>query len=126
MKLFVDDEREPLEPGWEVRRDALGAFMAINLHAAGNLEYQIEQLSLDHDLGHDTLSGYDVAQNLEEKVLQGECLPPFILRVHSGNSVGVQKILQAFYSIARYCEREGLNVPTIMRVQPLDVCKPLS
>lgn len=125
MKLFVDDERFPLDDGWEIRRDTLGAFMAINLHAAGNLEYQIEQLSLDHDLGEGG-EGYDVARNLEDKVLQGMCLPPFVLQVHSGNSVGVQRILQSFYAIARYCERNGLNIPTIMRRETLDVCKPMS
>lgn len=126
MKLCIDDERTPIEPGWEIVRSTLDAFIYLNLHANGDLQYHIEELSLDHDLGEDALNGCDVARNLEEKVLQGMCLPPNVLQVHSGNSVGVQNILDCFKSIVRYCEREGLEVPTIRRVQVLDFCQPMT
>jgi hypothetical protein len=92
MKLFVDDERKPPCDDWEVARNALSAYIFLNLHATG-APYCIEILSLDHDLGEDCQTGYDVAAWLEEQVYTGNVLPPKVLKVHSANPVGRARIL---------------------------------
>jgi len=100
MNIFVDDERMPPAPEWqwEVFRDCGKAIAAI-VRNQGNIEI----LSLDHDMGQDVPTGYDIASWLEKEVWTNGMIPPKILRVHSANPVGKQRILQCFESIVRFC-----------------------
>lgn len=106
MKLFVDDERA-IPPEMEVAaRDASAAIALLE-------DGVVRELSLDHDLGENVPTGYDVAAWLECRVYMHGMIPPKVLKVHSANPVGRARILQTFQSIARYCERNGMQIPQI-------------
>lgn len=116
MKLFVDDERLPptLDKDWVLVRDPNIAMLLMQ-----NYPGQIEILSLDHDLGNNVPTGYDIAAWLEKEILSPgpwKTQPisiPKILRVHSANPVGRLRILQAFESIARFCDATDTERPKI-------------
>lgn len=116
MKLFVDDERNPPDGTWNVVRSAELAI----IYLQSSPEQPLEILSLDHDLGEprETNSGSEVAKWLEAAVHVNGFLPPAVLQVHSGNPVGVDNILAAFRSIARFCRENGMEIPEVRRVQP--------
>ena len=96
MKVFLDDERAAPE-GW-VR--ARWPDEVIALLEAGN----VEELSLDHDLGDDERgTGYNVLLWIEEAVALRGFQPPR-LKVHSANSSARQKMeaaINAIYRLAR-------------------------
>lgn len=113
MKLFVDDERPmPTNGNWIISRTPAGAIQLM-VWAVQNPGNRIEILSLDHDLGENVPTGYDIAAWLEKEVITKGMIPPKVLKVHSANPVGRARILLAFKSIARYCEQNGMEVPTI-------------
>jgi hypothetical protein len=116
MKLFVDDERLPptMEKDWVLVRDPHIAIKIMDSFAD-----RIEILSLDHDLGMPTMTGYDIACWLEKRIMVANPWKPAvfdspkILRVHSANPVGKQNILRAFESIVRFYEQVGDEPPKI-------------
>jgi hypothetical protein len=78
MRVYLDDER-PTPPGW-VR--VYWPDEAIALLETG----QVEEISLDHDLGDDARgTGYDVVLWVEEAVAVRGFRPPR-MAVHSANS----------------------------------------
>lgn len=81
MKLWVDDER-PAPLGWERAVNAESAKAALQ-------RYDVEQVSLDHDLGLESESGYELLCWMFE---QGYW-PPTI-HVHSMNPVGRRQMLE--------------------------------
>ncbi|WP_428240838.1 cyclic-phosphate processing receiver domain-containing protein [Gynuella sp.] len=84
MKIYLDDERETPE-GW---KRVYWPEEAIELLKSG----QVEEISLDHDLGDDEHgTGYDVVLWIEEQVLVHNFVPPRI-KVHSANSPARQKM----------------------------------
>lgn len=84
MKVYLDDERETPE-GW---KRVYWPEEAIELLKSG----QVEEISLDHDLGDDEHgTGYDVVLWIEEQVLVHGFTPPKI-KVHSANSSARQKM----------------------------------
>lgn len=93
MKVYLDDER-PTPEGWVgVRWPA----EAIALLQTG----QVDEISLDHDLGDDERgTGYDVVLWIEEAVVVADFSPPRIL-VHSANSSARQKMLAGIATIER-------------------------
>lgn len=98
MKVFLDDERTTPD-GWiRVHWPA----EAIALLESG----QVEELSLDHDLGDDSRgNGYDVILWIEEAVALRGFIPPTI-SVHSANSSAVAKMLAGIQAIERlYAQR---------------------
>lgn len=93
MKVFLDDERTTPD-GW-VR--AYWPAEVIALLESG----QIEELSLDHDLGDDERgTGYDVILWIEEAVALHGFVPPRIV-VHSANSSAAAKMLAGIQAIER-------------------------
>ena len=95
MKVFLDDIRNPTEEGWTVVRTAQEAIDL--LHSGG-----VTTISLDHDLGEDVKTGYDVATWIEKEVfLHPDYTPPQIL-IHSANPVGRQNIQRVIESIQRW------------------------
>lgn len=77
IKVYLDDEREAPE-GW-IR--VYWPEEAIELLKTGN----VEELSLDHDLGDDDRgTGYDVILWIEEQVVLHNFNPPKI-RIHTAN-----------------------------------------
>lgn len=94
IKIYLDDER-PTPKGWVAAR---WPEEVIELLKGG----EVEELSLDHDLGDDEHgTGYDVLLWLEEAVAMNGFVPPLI-RVHSANSSARQKMEMAITSIYRF------------------------
>ena len=92
MKIFLDDVRET--PEGYVR--CYWPQEVIELLKTN----QVTELSLDHDLGDDSIgTGYDVLTWLEEQVLCHSFTPPPVIKVHSANPVAKQRMLAAIQSI---------------------------
>ncbi|HEX7642737.1 MAG TPA: cyclic-phosphate processing receiver domain-containing protein [Burkholderiaceae bacterium] len=99
MKVFLDDERETPE-GWT---RVYWPDEAIALLKAG----QVEEVSLDHDLGDDERgTGYDVILWIEEAVATQGFVPPRMV-VHSANSSARRKMEMGIASIMRVELRRG-------------------
>jgi hypothetical protein len=96
MKVFLDDERAAPE-GWIPVR---WPEEAIALLETG----EVEDISLDHDLGDDRRTGYDVLLWIEEAVATRGFAPPQIM-VHSANAAARQRMELAVDSIRRLAER---------------------
>lgn len=92
MKVFLDDERKTPE-GW------IRVFWpedAIKHLQTG----QVEEISLDHDLGDDKHgTGYDVILWIEEAVAEGRLKAPRIT-VHSANPPARKRMEAGIASIA--------------------------
>lgn len=111
FKLYLDDERiEPIE--WLRITTAENCMKILETYP-----YEIEQLSLDHDLDDHVntrtgycepapLTGYDVTCWLERQAFDGNWMyVPKILMCHSDNPVGRKRILQAFEKIVSLKEK---------------------
>ena len=91
MRVYLDDERVTPD-GW-IR--VYWPEEAIALLESG----QVEEISLDHDLGDDEHgTGYDVVLWIEEAVALRGFKPPRIF-VHSANSSAKEKMLSGIRSI---------------------------
>ena len=91
MKIYLDDERTP-PIGWTLVR---WPQEAIDILKTGDVEI----ISLDHDLGDDTIgTGYDVILWIEEQVAMNNMAPP-IIKVHSSNTSARLKMLAGIESI---------------------------
>jgi len=94
MRVYLDDERATPD-GW-VR--VFWPSEAIALLETG----EVEELSLDHDLGDDERgTGYDVVLWIEEAVFLRGFKPPKI-HVHSANSSAREKMLAGIQSIQQH------------------------
>ena len=99
MKVYLDDERETPE-GW-VR--VYWPNEAIELLEAG----EVEEISLDHDLGDDERgTGYDVVLWIEEAVALRDFQPPR-MSVHSANSSAREKMGAGIRAIERLHSKKG-------------------
>jgi len=87
-RLYLDDVRTPTEGNWKVVRSFTDAISLIK--GLGCPEF----ISFDHDLGNDSLTGYDLAKWLVEKDLDKPGFIPknFEFNVHSANPVGAENI----------------------------------
>lgn len=93
MKVYLDDER-PTPESW-VR--VYWPDEAIALLKAG----QVQEISLDHDLGNDERgTGYDVVAWIEEAVHLHEFVPPYI-KVHSANAPARQRMQAGIDAIVK-------------------------
>lgn len=91
MRVYLDDERATPD-GW-VR--VYWPEEAIALLESG----QVEEISLDHDLGDDEHgTGYDVVLWIEEAVALRGFKPPRMF-VHSANSSAKEKMLSGIHAI---------------------------
>jgi hypothetical protein len=103
MRVFLDDERTTPD-GW-VR--VYWPDEAIALLETG----QVDELSLDHDLGDDERgTGYDVVLWVEEAVALRGFLPPK-MSVHSANSSARQKMQAGIDAIQALARARGLQRP---------------
>jgi hypothetical protein len=98
MKVWLDDRRDPPDGDWVwVTTPA----EAIHLLAAGD----IEELSLDHDLGlidegGREQTGYDVLLWIEEQVATAGLVPPRLV-VHSANPPAHERMQRAIDAVNR-------------------------
>lgn len=93
LRVWLDDER-PAPAGW-TRCYWPEEVIALLVH------HDVQELSLDHDLGDDARGcGHDVLLWIEERVATTHYRPP-ALRVHSANPVGRRRMEAAIRQIAR-------------------------
>lgn len=85
MKIYLDDERFAPE-GWTLIRDPVECIARINSF----WEY-VEELSLDHDLGEHSMTGYDVLCWIEEQIVVYK-RTPFPVSLHTANPIGRQRM----------------------------------
>ena len=88
-KLFIDDERYPIDETMVIARSVKDAIELINLNGC-----PIE-INFDHDLGDNVPTGFHLAQWLVEKDLDenGSFLPNnFTYYIHSQNPIGRENI----------------------------------
>jgi hypothetical protein len=90
MRVFVDDERKtPNGFNWRV----WDYNSTITLLKTG----QVQEISLDHDLG-EALTGYDIVCWIEEEIFFKR-IPLPLIRVHSANPIGRERIQQVIDKI---------------------------
>lgn len=95
--IFLDDVRNPPGDGWVVARNAGAAYFL--LREAVSLGETIV-LSLDHDLGEDTPTGYDLLNWLEKDIVTEPSFRPDIaFQIHSANPVGRMNMARAIAAI---------------------------
>jgi hypothetical protein len=97
MKIFLDDIRFPREAtnrGWTIVRnydDFLWTW-ALNKH-------EITEISFDHDLGEGEKTGYDCLKLVEAAYLDHRINHVMMMRVHSMNPVGVEKMTKVIKAL---------------------------
>lgn len=93
MKLYLDDERKA-PPGWIQCRwpKEVIAFLE---------REEVSEISLDHDLSHEKITGMDVLVWLEDQVLNHGFTPPKI-NIHTANNAAGYRMEQAKNNIERF------------------------
>jgi hypothetical protein len=95
LGLYVDDDSENRHPP---KDDGVTWHRAFNFHDAIHYltKFNYNIVSLDHDIasfyGNKEMTGYDVLQYLIMRKLEGADHNPTIVRVHSANPVGREKM----------------------------------
>ena len=104
MRIWLDDVREP-PSDWEWFKDADSLITALAPdNPTGYIWWnRITLISLDHDLGT-SLSGWDVVKHLEYIHHTQPVSFPFVVKVHSMNPVGREKMIQTLQSMGIYDE----------------------
>lgn len=95
MKLYLDDERSAPGIDWTVVRNYRECLTIMRRDWS-----EIEEISLDHDLGEDQCTGYDVLLYIEKRVADGERHLPR-LWLHTANMPARYKMQQAIESIGK-------------------------
>lgn len=105
MKVYLDDERTPPD-GWVLVRWPAEAIALLESGA-------VEEVSLDHDLGDDTVgTGYDVVIWIEEAVAVRGFVPPRI-HIHTANPSARVKMEAGVASILRHAARRAPPPPAV-------------
>jgi len=94
LSLWLDDERIPPSPKWIWVKTAIDAIRALRTAS-------FKVISLDHDLGEDAGTGYDVLTFLEAEVNRNPRYRVPKILVHTANTVARARMLQAVESIQR-------------------------
>jgi len=98
MKLWLDDKRLPLA-GYDLWIKTSKEF----IDALVKYEGQVEEISLDHDLGSKDVTGegYDVILWLEEQA-HSDTYPPLKIIVHTSNTPARNRMLAGAENAYRY------------------------
>lgn len=99
MKIYLDDERKAPE-GWTQCRWPEEVIALIE-------EGGVSEISLDHDLGDDPRTGYDVLVWLEYRTYRTGKLPP-IMAVHSANPPARKRMEEAIKNINSLWAQQGI------------------
>lgn len=100
-KLYLDDVRDTPK-GWDRVRTAQEC---VDLLATQKYDY----ISLDHDLGEEQPTGYDVLKWLEEAVAGNKEFKIPTIFIHTDNPVGRQNMVRALQSIWRLKDDKNTN-----------------
>jgi hypothetical protein len=84
ISIYVDDIRTPISQGYVICRNYDEAIDVLK-----NTDNKIDFISLDHDLGDDSKSGYDICKFIVENNIK----IPFI-NLHTSNPVGRNNMYQ--------------------------------
>lgn len=95
MRIWLDDIR-PAPEGWVWKKNSSEILVTI-IHNS----HLIEEISFDHDLGEDSLSGYDVLNVIETMVFNKTWEGLLNFHVHSANPVGRKNMERVIESIHR-------------------------
>lgn len=98
IKLFLDDVR-PAPEGWMLVTNVEDAKLVLK-------KYIVTHLSLDHDLGENVQTGYDLVKWIEERYFVHDIKPPE-MKIHSANPVGRQNMQRAIDAMARLARKVG-------------------
>jgi hypothetical protein len=106
-KLFLDDERMPIDNTWVICRNLEEVSKELSVRGFP------ETCSLDHDLGNDVKynqydnSGMGVAKYLIDQILDNRFQLPknFTCYVHSQNPVGKENIDKYFKSFIKHYKK---------------------
>lgn len=98
IKLFLDDVR-PAPEGWMLVTNVEDAKLVL-------MKYRVTHLSLDHDLGENVQSGYDLVKWIEERYFVQDIRPPE-MTIHSANPVGRQNMQRAINAMVRLAGKVG-------------------
>jgi len=101
-KLFLDDIRTTPK-GWERVHTAQECVNEISTQ-------QYDYVSLDHDLGENQPTGYDVLKWLEEVVHTHKEFKIPTIFIHTDNPVGRERMVKALESIWRIRNETSNNV----------------
>ena len=100
IKIFLDDERFPVDESWIVFRSTDEAIRYIQ---NGNFP---TDLSLDHDLGDGVKTGFDFVKEFVELMIDNNLNPLTInFYVHSQNPIGKENMIQYWNNFVRYYTR---------------------
>lgn len=94
MFLYLDDIRDPPDFGWTIVRTARQAIDLLKTN-------QVKVISLDHDLGENIESGYDVIKFIEEQAYINKEFNIPIIHIHTDNPVGRKNMELVLNSINR-------------------------
>lgn len=98
MKIYLDDTR-PCPEGWVLVRTVEQAIKLLETE-------QVEEISLDNDLGLGYTEGWEVLDFLEETVFDNKNFPMPIVSVHSANPVRVAYMKRVLGSIERIRQQQ--------------------
>lgn len=103
MKVWLDDVR-PAPEGYVWVKTGLDCIDLLINHWD-----EIRQVSLDHDLGDDTVTGTTVATFIEMRVIAFQDALSFTVAIHSANPVGRKNMEAALRSAKRADEHNELH-----------------
>jgi len=92
VRVYLDDLRSA-PPGWVLVRDA-EEFVDLLVREGGN----VEAVSMDHDLGPDSLPGHWAAGQVLGLIMDRTCRGLWFIRIHTMNGVEAPKMAATFTS----------------------------
>lgn len=95
MKIWLDDIR-PAPEGWIWRKDSQHILVDILFSS-----HLIEEISFDHDLGEDSLTGYEILNVIEQMIVAGTWGGNLNFHIHSSNPVGRKNMERAIDSMVK-------------------------
>lgn len=108
LYVYLDDLRTPPDDGveWKIFR-SVPALMSKLDHL--DFDGRTVHLSLDHDLGDEVPTGYDLLNWIERKIAIDGWQPRFTFQIHSANPVGRDNMQRAITSIKRMMEQYNVE-----------------
>lgn len=99
VNIYLDDIRTPPDDNWVVVRNAYQAYAGIKCFA---MMGKTMVVSLDHDLGENTPTGYELLNWLERDIVTDSNFRPDIsFQIHSANPVGRENMARAIQAIGK-------------------------
>lgn len=92
MRVWLDDIK-PAPDGWIRVKTAAEAISLLE-------NYEVDEISLDNDLGENQPEGYFVAEYIEERVLNNNLTPPKI-HIHTAKPINRKRMEQIIKNIKR-------------------------